>query len=51
MYRGVRGVKFADLLWTPRVLIEMKSRGKPLARHYRQAFEYWLQLVPDRPRY
>jgi type II restriction/modification system DNA methylase subunit YeeA len=46
-----RGVKFADLLWTPRVLIEMKSRGELLARHYRQAFEYWLQLVPDRPRY
>lgn len=45
-----RGVKFAGLLWTPRVLIEMKSRGEPLARHYRQAFE-WLQLVPDRPRY
>ena len=49
--RKPRGWGFADLLWTPRVLIEMKSRGELLARHYRQAFEYWLQLVPDRPRY
>ncbi|MES2643890.1 MAG: DNA methyltransferase [Myxococcota bacterium] len=43
--------KFADLLWPGRVLIEMKSRGEHLERHYRQAFEYWLHLVPDRPQY
>lgn len=42
---------FADLLWPPRVLIEMKSRGERLEKHYRQAFEYWIGLVPDRPRY
>lgn len=43
--------KFADLVWQSRVLIEMKSRGEKLERHYRQAFEYWLQLVPHRPKY
>lgn len=43
--------KFVDLVWKPRLLIEMKSRGSKLERHYRQAFEYWLGLVPHRPRY
>ncbi|MFN2477020.1 MAG: DNA methyltransferase [Chthoniobacterales bacterium] len=45
------GKKFADLLWPGRVLIEMKSRGAKLERHYDQAFEYWQLIVPDRPRY
>src|SRR4051812_24683683 len=36
------GTAFADLVWRPRVLIEMKKRGEDLAKHYRQAFEYWL---------
>jgi hypothetical protein len=45
------GTAFADLVWKPRVLIEMKKRGQDLARHYRQAFEYWIDLVPDRPEY
>jgi hypothetical protein len=43
--------KFADLLWRPRLLLEMKTRGEKLQRHYRQVFEYWLQLVPQRPNY
>jgi type II restriction/modification system DNA methylase subunit YeeA len=43
--------KFADLVWRPRLLLEMKSRGEKLQRHYGQAFEYWLQLVPQRPKY
>lgn len=43
--------KFADLLWRPRLLLEMKKRGERLDRHYRQAFEYWLHLVPQRPEY
>src|SRR3989344_4180108 len=43
--------KFADLVWKPRMLLEMKSRGENLQRHYRQAFDYWLNLVPNRPRY
>ena len=46
-----KGTRFADLLWKPRLLLEMKKRGEKLNRHYRQAFEYWLDLVPDRPQY
>lgn len=42
---------FADLVWKPRVLIEMKKRGEGLGKHYSQAFDYWARLVPDRPRY
>ena len=49
--RSGRRKGFADLFWPPRVLIEMKSRGERLEKHYRQAFEYWIGLVPDRPRY
>lgn len=44
-------VGFADYVWKPVVLIEMKRRGADLSRHYRQAFDYWVRLVPDRPRY
>lgn len=46
-----KGTRFADLVWKPRLLIEMKKGGEPLERHYRQAFEYWQRLVPHRPRY
>ncbi|MGV3518545.1 type IIL restriction-modification enzyme MmeI [Luteitalea sp.] len=46
-----RGGGFADLLWRPRVLLEMKSRGEKLQKHYQQAFDYWLNAVPDRPRF
>lgn len=42
---------FADLVWKPRVLIEMKKRGEKLGRHYVQAMQYWLHLTPNRPRY
>ena len=42
---------FADLVWKPRVLIEMKKQGEDLAKHYRQAFNYWTRIVPNRPRY
>lgn len=45
------GTSFADLVWKPRVLIEMKKAGSDLSRHYRQAFDYWVRAVPDRPRY
>jgi hypothetical protein len=45
------GTSFADLVWKPAVLIEMKKRGVDLSRHYRQAFDYWTRLVPNRPRY
>jgi hypothetical protein len=45
------GTSFADLVWKPVVLIEMKKRGTDLQKHYRQAFDYWMRLVPNRPRY
>ncbi len=45
------GVKFADLLWPGRVLIEMKSRGEKLEKHYDQLFYYWSHIVPKRPPY
>jgi hypothetical protein len=34
------GTSFADFVWKPLVLIEMKKRGVDLARHYQQAFKY-----------
>src|SRR3989442_14902630 len=43
--------KFADLVWPGRCLIEMKSRGVKLSKHYQQTFDYWLNLVPHRPPY
>ncbi|WP_198045283.1 DNA methyltransferase [Cupriavidus taiwanensis] len=45
------GTSFADLVWKPRVVIEMKKRGANLNKHYSQAFTYWTYLVPNRPRY
>jgi hypothetical protein len=44
-------VKYVDLIWKPRVLLEMKSRREDLGDHYQQVFEYWIQSVPHRPRY
>jgi len=49
--KGGKGKKFADLMWKPIVLMEMKSKGEKLHLHYQQAFDYWLQAVPNRPRY
>jgi type II restriction/modification system DNA methylase subunit YeeA len=46
-----KSTKFADLLWRPRLLLEMKKRGEKLEKHYQQTFEYWLELVPQRPKY
>jgi hypothetical protein len=34
--------KFADFVWPGRCLIEMKSRGVKLSKHYQQTFDYWL---------
>jgi len=45
------GTSFADLVWKPVVVIEMKKRGADLTKHYGQAFTYWTRLVPSRPRY
>ena len=41
----------ADYVWKPIVLIEMKRRVEDLSRHFRRAFDYWVRLVPGRPRY
>jgi hypothetical protein len=49
--RDNRGTAYADLEWKPRVLIEMKKAGRDLSGDYRQAFEYWIDMVPDRPEY
>jgi len=46
-----RGTSFADLIWKPRLLLEMKRGGERLYLHFRQAFEYWINAVPNRPRY
>lgn len=46
-----KGMSFADLMWKPRVLIEMKKAGADLSKHFRQAFDYWMRAVPNRPRY
>lgn len=52
-YRIKKGkaTSFADLVWKPRLLIEMKKGGEKLHLHYQQAFEYWINAVPNRPRY
>ena len=46
-----KGTSFADLLWKPRLLIEMKKGGEKLHLHYQQAFDYWVNAVPNRPQY
>jgi len=46
-----KGTRFADLIWSDHVLIEMKKRGTNLQLHYQQAFDYWIASVPSRPRY
>ena len=45
------GTSFADYVWKPHVLIEMKKRGTKLGQHLQQARNYWMRLAPDRPRY
>jgi hypothetical protein len=45
------GIAFADYVWKPVVLIEMKKRGAKLEKHRAQAFSNWTRLVPNRPRY
>lgn len=49
--KSTKGTSFADLVWKPRLLLEMKKRGENLFHHYQQAFEYWVHAVPNRPRY
>jgi SAM-dependent methyltransferase len=49
--RDSSATAFADLVWKPVVLIEMKKRGADLSRHFRQALDYWFTLVPNRPKW
>lgn len=51
VHKNDGGTGFADLVWKPVVLIEMKRKGEDLSRHLLQAFKYWEELVPGRPRY
>lgn len=46
-----KGTSFADLVWKPRLLLEMKKASEKLVFHYQQAFDYWINAVPNRPRY
>src|ERR1039457_905820 len=45
------GTAFADLVWRPIVLVEMKRRRTDLQKHFRQAFNYWARITGGRPRY
>lgn len=49
--RSNKGNSFADLVWKPILLLEMKKRGVNLYHHYNQAFQYWINAIPNRPRY
>src|SRR4051812_13835517 len=49
--RKDKGTAFIDLIWKPRLLLEMKRRGEKLQKHYTQAFDYWMGAVPHRPKY
>lgn len=51
IHRKNKSIQYADLVWAPRLLLEMKKRGENLERHYDQIFEYWIQLVGRRPKY
>ena len=42
---------FCDLIWPPKVLIEMKKKGEKLSKHYRQAKSYWDNAYGDRTEY
>ncbi len=42
--KGKRG--FADFIWEPRVIIELKKRGEPLHKYYDQALDYWIHRIP-----
>ena len=43
------GTSFADLVWKPIVLLEMKRRGTDLQKHFQQAFNYWTIFTGGRP--
>lgn len=49
--KGKKTTHYADLVWKPRMLMEMKSKGERLQKHFQQAADYWVQSVPHRPQY
>src|SRR4051794_12170808 len=49
--KNKKGTSFADLIWKPRLLLEMKKVREKPALHYKQAFDYWIHAVPNRPQY
>jgi len=48
--RKDKATAFADLVWAPRLLLEMKKRGANLHRHYDQMRDYWYDVYP-KPKY
>lgn len=46
-----KATRFADLVWSPRLLLEMKRRGEKLQNHVQQTLDYWIRLVPQRPKH
>ena len=48
--KGEDSTRFADLVWPGILLLEMKTRGEKLERHYQQAFDYWIDLTPNKPK-
>jgi len=51
LFDDKKKTSFADYVWKPVVLIEMKKRGTDLAKHRQQAFDYWTHIAPGRPKY
>ncbi len=43
--------KFCDLIWPGKVLIEMKTRGEKLEKHFIQANTYWNNAYGERTEY
>ena len=42
---------YVDLAWKSDLIIEMKSQGENLTKHYRQIYDYWAYFRPKRPKY
>src|SRR4051812_41400686 len=45
------GTSFADYVWKPVVLMEMKRRGADPSKHYGPALACWVRRGPARPQY
>jgi methylase of polypeptide subunit release factors len=46
-----RKTGYVDLAWKSDLLIEMKSQGEDLQKHYHQIYDYWAYFLPKRPKY